>query len=48
MPPRPIGNVPPDHPMFHGGVSFVFLSDSTRAGRSEHENDQSVDEQDED
>lgn len=24
MPLRPIGQVPPDHPMFHGGVSFVF------------------------
>jgi hypothetical protein len=28
MSPRPIGQVPPDdHPMFHGGVSFVFRSD---------------------
>jgi hypothetical protein len=46
MPPRPIGDVPPDHPMFHRGVSFVSRSDLP--AEQDHEDDeQSVDSRDE-
>jgi hypothetical protein len=41
MPPRPIGDVPPDHPMFHGGVSFVFRTD--RPAEQDHEDDEQYD-----
>jgi hypothetical protein len=40
MPLRPIEDVPPDHPMFHGDVSFVFRSDpSEEQDESEHEDE---------
>jgi hypothetical protein len=38
---RPIKPVPPDHPMFHSGVSFVFRHDLPE-DELEHEQDDDV------
>ena len=37
--PLRFGDVPPDHPMFHGGVLFVFRSDLPEEPEDESEHD---------